>query len=72
MYVSEIEGQSRRGRPFGRWKVRLKEYMCERGASRGRGIQKARLDRERWDSSAVAIPLRDVSRGSKVSRVIDR
>ncbi len=44
-----VEGHSRRGRPLGRWKDRVKEYMCERGASRG--LDQARrecLDRERW------------------------
>ncbi len=30
-----VEGPSRKGRPLGRWKDRVKEYMCERGASRG-------------------------------------
>ncbi len=24
-----VEGPSRRGRPLGRWKDRVKEYMCE-------------------------------------------
>ncbi len=24
----------RRGRPLGRWRDRVKEYMCERGVSR--------------------------------------
>ncbi len=27
-----VEGSSRRGRPLGRWKDRVKEDMCERGA----------------------------------------
>ncbi len=30
-----VEGHSRRGRPPGRWRDRVKEYICERGASRG-------------------------------------
>ncbi len=34
VYVSEIEGQSRRRRPHGGWKDRIKEYMSERGAAR--------------------------------------
>ncbi len=33
--VIKIEGLSWRGRPLGRWKDRVKEYMCERGAGRG-------------------------------------
>ncbi len=28
-----VEGQS--GRPLGRWKDKVKEYMCERGGSSG-------------------------------------
>ncbi len=30
-----VEGTTRRGRPLGRWKDGIKEYMFERGASRG-------------------------------------
>ncbi len=29
-----VECHSRRGRPPGRWRDRVKEYMCERGATR--------------------------------------
>ncbi len=35
----------------GRWRNRVKEYMCERGATRGGELDQARrecLDRERW------------------------
>ncbi len=39
VYVSEIEGPSRRGRPLGRWKDRVKKYMSERGASREGGCE---------------------------------
>ncbi len=49
--MSETEGHSRRGRPLGRWKDRVKEYMSERGATRGGGLEQARrecLGRERW------------------------
>ncbi len=35
VYVSESVGPSSRGRPRGRWRDRVKEYMCERGAARG-------------------------------------
>ncbi len=51
VYVSEIEGPSRRGRPLGGWKDRVKEYRSERGATRGGGVEHRRregLDRERW------------------------
>ncbi len=42
-------GPNSRGRPVVRWRDRVKEYKCERGASRG--LDQARrecLDRERW------------------------
>ena len=39
VYVSEIEGSWRRGRPVVRWKYRVKEYMHEKGADRGIGIE---------------------------------
>ncbi len=31
--MSETVGPNRRGRPLGRWQDRVKEYMCERGAT---------------------------------------
>ena len=40
VYVSEIEGSSQRGRPLVRWKDRVKEYMCGRGANRGEELNK--------------------------------
>ncbi len=30
-----VEGPTERGKALGRWKDSLKEYMCERGVSRG-------------------------------------
>ena len=36
---------------LGDWSDRVKEYMCERGATRGGGLDQAKrkcLDRERW------------------------
>ncbi len=36
-----VEGHSRRGRPLGRWRDRVKEYMCERGATRRAGLDQA-------------------------------
>ncbi len=68
VYVSESVGPNSRGRPPGRWRGRVKEYMCERGASRRGGLDQARrecLDRERWRLSAVATPLGDVHGGSE-------
>ena len=67
-YVSEIDYPSRRGRSFGRWKDRIKEYMCEWGASRGRGLeQKSALIGSSGGFTTVAIPLVDISVVSKVS-----
>ncbi len=37
VYVSDTEGPNSRGRPPGRWRNSLKEYMCERGVTRGGG-----------------------------------
>ncbi len=50
VYVSKSAGPNSRGRPPGRWRDRVKEYMCERGATReGRAESRRRcLDRERW------------------------
>ncbi len=31
MYVSEVEGHNKRGKPLGRWNDEVKEYMGERG-----------------------------------------
>ena len=39
VYVSEIEGR-RRGRSVVRWKDRVNEYMHERGADKGEGLNK--------------------------------
>ncbi len=50
VYVSGGVGPNSRGRPPGRWRDRVKEYMCERGAGRGGGLDQVRrecLDRER-------------------------
>ncbi len=36
---------------LGRWKDRVKEYICERGATRRGGLDQARkecVDKERW------------------------
>ncbi len=51
MYVSGGVGPSSRGRPPGRWRDRVKEYMCERGAAtRKGGLDQTRRerDKERW------------------------
>ncbi len=49
-YLSSVESTNRRGRPLGRLKDRVKEYVSERGV-RGNGLEWARrecMDKERW------------------------
>ncbi len=41
VYASETEGPSKRGRLLGRWEDRVKEYMCERGSSKGQRLEQA-------------------------------
>ena len=51
VYMIESVGPDSRGRPPGRWRDRVREYMCEGGATRGGGLDQAKrecLDRERW------------------------
>ncbi len=51
MYLSSVEGLSRKGKPLGGWKA-LKEYVNEKGM-RGDGLEWTRrecIDRERWRS----------------------
>ncbi len=52
VYLASVEGMNRRGWSLGRWEVRVKEYMSERGVRRN-GLEWARrecMDRERWRS----------------------
>ncbi len=66
-----VEGHSRRGRPLGRWRDRVKEYMCERGATRGWIKQGGSVWTGRGGGfSAVATPLKDIPGASEVLRVI--
>ena len=51
-------GPSSRGRLPGRWRDRVKEYMCERGAARGGGLDQARRE-----------CLGDLPRGSEASEL---
>ena len=72
LYMSESVGQYSRGRPPGRWRDRVKEYTCKRGATGGVGLNQARMecsDRERWRFSAIVIPLVDVPGGSEASEL---
>ena len=62
---------TRRGRPFVRWKDRMNEYMHERVADRGGGIELARrdyLNRERRRFFCHGHPL---SRGNEGSETIE-
>ncbi len=59
MYLSSVEGPSRREGPLGRWEDGAKEYVSERGV-RGSGLEWARwecMDRERWRSICHGRPL---------------
>ncbi len=50
--LSSVEGMNRRGRPFGRWEDRVREYVSERGV-RGNELEWARrecMGKERWRS----------------------
>ena len=51
VYINELEGANKRGRPFERWKYRVREYLHEKGVRRRGGLERARrecVDRERW------------------------
>ncbi len=64
VYVSEIVVAKSRVRPLGRWKDRVKEYMCVMSATRRGGGGRF---------SAMTMHLRDVPRRSKASELqIDR
>ncbi len=44
VYMSESVGPDSRGRTVGGWRDRVKEYMCERGATRGGELDQARRE----------------------------
>ncbi len=51
VYLNETVDVNRRGRPLGRWRDRVGEYIHERGANRGGGLEQIKrecLDKERW------------------------
>ncbi len=59
VYVSGGVGPSSRGRPPRRWKDRVKEYACVRGATGGGGLHQAWRecsDREKWKLSCYGHP----------------
>ncbi len=58
VYLSNVEGTNRWGRPLRRWENRVKEYVSERKV-RGNGLEWARrecMDRERWRSVSRGHP----------------
>ncbi len=74
VYVSESVGPSRRGRLPGRWRNRVKKYICE-SATREGGLDPARrecLDRERWRLFYRGHTLRERSQTERGIRAIDR
>ncbi len=69
VYLSNVEGTNRRGRPLVRWEDRVKEYMNERGVRRN-GLEWARREhmvevRLLWPS-----PWGDASGGSEASELL--
>ncbi len=75
VYVSESVGPTSRGRPPGRWRDRVKEYMCESGATREGELDQARrecLDRERWRLFYRGHTLESCSWRERGVRAIDR
>ncbi len=69
---SSAEGPNRRGRPLGRWKDTVKEYVSERG-TRGNWLEWARrecMDRQRWRSVCRGPPLGDASGRSEASELL--
>ncbi len=73
VYVSGGVSQNSRGRPPVRWRDRVKEYMCEKGATGGGRLDQTRrecLDRERWRIFCHGPhPLGDVPGGSEASEL---
>ncbi len=75
VYMSESVATNSRGRPPGRWRDRVKEYLCERGATRGGGLDQAKrecLDIDRWRLFCLGHPLGGCSWRERGVRTIDR
>ncbi len=66
VYLSNVEGPSRRGRPLGILEDRVKAYMSERGVRQGGSVWI-----ERWGSFCHGHPLGGCSRRERVVRAID-
>ncbi len=72
VYMSENVGPNSRGRPLGKWRDKVNEYICERDATRGQGWIKQRGSA--WtarggDFSAMATPLDGAPRESEASEL---
>ncbi len=69
VFMSESVGPNSRGRPPGRWRDIVKEYMCERGDTRGGkvGSSKEGVFRQGEVEAFLLWPL-----GNEVSIIIDR
>ncbi len=75
VYKSESVGPSSRGGPPGRWRDRVKENMCERGATWGGGLDQTKrecLDREKWGLFCRGHPCGGCSQRGRGIRAIDR
>ncbi len=75
MCICECVGPNGIGRPPEKWRDSVHEYMCERGATRGGGLDQGRrkcLDRERWRLFCRGYPLVERSRRRLNYREIDR
>ncbi len=74
VYMSESVGPNSRGRSLWRWRDRVKEYMCETGATRGEGWIKQRRSAwtERGGHFFAGHPLRGRSQREQGVRAIDR
>ncbi len=75
VYMSESVSPNSRGRPLGRWRDGVREYMCERGATRGEGLDQAKwecLDKEKWRIFCHGHSFRGHSQRKQDVRGIDR
>ncbi len=75
VHMSESLGPNSRGRPLVRCRDRVKDHMCERGATRRGGLDQGRrecLDRERWRFFCCGYLRGGRSRREQGVRAIDR
>ncbi len=75
VYDSELKGPNKRGRPHGRWKDRVEEYLGETAINVRGVFEQARrecLDRERWRLFCRGHPKKGHSWRKRVITAIDR